>query len=138
MYTLTPDRHFVIDVHPRHPQVAVACGFSGHGFKFASVVGEVLADLAESGNDPPPDRDVPGDAVRLTGCFESSRHTPCAVLADGTRSVPATFRAGLGSCEPAGPPGVYPASPGCAGGTRPCEGRRPGSTPGGDTHDVGA
>ena len=49
MYTLTPDKHFVIDVHPKHPQVSVACGFSGHGFKFASVVGEILADLAERG-----------------------------------------------------------------------------------------
>ena len=49
MYTLTPDKHFVIDVHPRCPQVSVACGFSGHGFKFASVVGEILADLAQSG-----------------------------------------------------------------------------------------
>jgi sarcosine oxidase len=49
MYTVTPDRHFVIDVHPRYPQVSVACGFSGHGFKFAPTVGEVLADLAESG-----------------------------------------------------------------------------------------
>jgi sarcosine oxidase len=49
MYTLTPDRHFVIDVHPRYPNVAVAAGFSGHGFKFASVVGEALADLAEAG-----------------------------------------------------------------------------------------
>lgn len=49
MYTLTPDRHFVIDLHPRHANVAVAAGFSGHGFKFASVVGEILADLAEQG-----------------------------------------------------------------------------------------
>lgn len=49
MYTLTPDRHFVIDHHPRWPQVAVACGFSGHGFKFAPVVGEIVADLAERG-----------------------------------------------------------------------------------------
>jgi sarcosine oxidase len=49
MYTLTPDKHFVIDVHPRFPQVAVACGFSGHGFKFAAAVGEVLADLADAG-----------------------------------------------------------------------------------------
>lgn len=48
-YTLTPDRHFVIDTHPEFPQVALACGFSGHGFKFASVVGEVLADLATAG-----------------------------------------------------------------------------------------
>lgn len=49
MYTNTPDRHFVIDRHPRYPQVTVACGFSGHGFKFASVVGEILADLALDG-----------------------------------------------------------------------------------------
>jgi sarcosine oxidase len=49
LYTHTPDRHFVIDLHPRHPNVAIAAGFSGHGFKFASVVGEVLADLAEKG-----------------------------------------------------------------------------------------
>jgi len=48
MYTVTPDRHFVIDIHPAHPQVIVAGGFSGHGFKFASVVGEVLADLTET------------------------------------------------------------------------------------------
>jgi sarcosine oxidase len=47
MYTVTPDKHFVIDTHTRMPQVSVACGFSGHGFKFASVVGEILADLAE-------------------------------------------------------------------------------------------
>lgn len=45
MYTNTPDEHFVISAHPNHPQVAVAAGFSGHGFKFASVVGEILADL---------------------------------------------------------------------------------------------
>ncbi|HEY1379324.1 MAG TPA: N-methyl-L-tryptophan oxidase [Gemmataceae bacterium] len=49
LYTLTPDRHFVIDRHPEHATVAVAAGFSGHGFKFAPVVGELLADLAETG-----------------------------------------------------------------------------------------
>jgi sarcosine oxidase len=49
IYTLTPDRHFVIDVHPDHPNVVFAAGFSGHGFKFAPVVGEVLADLALTG-----------------------------------------------------------------------------------------
>jgi len=54
MYTLTPDRHFVIDVHPAHPNVAVACGFSGHGFKFAPTVGEVLADLTLDGRTKPP------------------------------------------------------------------------------------
>jgi sarcosine oxidase len=49
LYTLSPDRHFVIDLHPDSPRVVFAAGFSGHGFKFAPVVGEVLADLAERG-----------------------------------------------------------------------------------------
>jgi sarcosine oxidase len=49
MYTNTPDEDFVIDRHPEHPQVSVGVGFSGHGFKFSSVVGEVLADLATKG-----------------------------------------------------------------------------------------
>jgi sarcosine oxidase len=49
MYTNTPDLHFVISLHPDHPQVAIACGFSGHGYKFCSVVGEVLTDLVVDG-----------------------------------------------------------------------------------------
>ena len=49
IYTLSPDRHFVIDLHPDHANVAVATGFSGHGFKFAPAVGEMLADLVEGG-----------------------------------------------------------------------------------------
>jgi sarcosine oxidase len=46
MYTMTPDEHFIIDQHPDYPQVVLAAGFSGHGFKFSSVVGEILCDLA--------------------------------------------------------------------------------------------
>jgi sarcosine oxidase len=49
MYTTTPDEHFVIARHPAHENVVVACGFSGHGFKFVPVVGEILADLAVDG-----------------------------------------------------------------------------------------
>jgi sarcosine oxidase len=49
LYTNTPDRHFIVDRHPTHSQMLYACGFSGHGFKFASVMGEVLADLAIDG-----------------------------------------------------------------------------------------
>lgn len=49
MYSNTPDQHFVIAKHPEHTNVTVACGFSGHGFKFVPVVGEVLADLATTG-----------------------------------------------------------------------------------------
>jgi sarcosine oxidase len=54
LFTNTPDGRFVIDSHPSHPQVTVAAGFSGHGFKFASVVGSVIADLvAEGATDHP-------------------------------------------------------------------------------------
>jgi sarcosine oxidase len=49
MFTNTEDRHFVMDLHPEYPQVSFASPCSGHGFKFASVVGEVMADLAERG-----------------------------------------------------------------------------------------
>jgi sarcosine oxidase len=49
MYTLTPDEHFVIAVHPDHPQVVIASPCSGHGFKFTPVIGEILADLAIDG-----------------------------------------------------------------------------------------
>jgi sarcosine oxidase len=49
LFTNTPDSRFVIDSHPEHPQVTVAAGFSGHGFKFASVVGSVVADLVTDG-----------------------------------------------------------------------------------------
>ncbi len=50
LYTLTPDEHFVLGLHPEHPNVAVACGFSGHGFKFTPVVGEILGDLVAKGS----------------------------------------------------------------------------------------
>jgi len=46
MYTMTPDHDFVIDRHPEHPHVVLATGFSGHGYKFAPVIGEYLAALA--------------------------------------------------------------------------------------------
>lgn len=47
LYTNTPDGHFLVDWHPRHPQVLVVSACAGHGFKFASVVGEVVADLVQ-------------------------------------------------------------------------------------------
>jgi sarcosine oxidase len=46
MYTNTPDEHFIIDRHPADDRVIVASPCSGHGFKFAPVIGETLADLA--------------------------------------------------------------------------------------------
>lgn len=49
MYSLTPDEHFVVDLHPKNRRIVVCGGFSGHGFKFAPVVGEIAADLALTG-----------------------------------------------------------------------------------------
>jgi hypothetical protein len=46
MFVNSPDGHFLLDLHPRYPQVSYASACSGHGFKFASVIGEILADLA--------------------------------------------------------------------------------------------
>ena len=46
MYSMTPDEDFIIDRHPEHEAVVFAAGFSGHGFKFAPVIGSHLADLA--------------------------------------------------------------------------------------------
>ncbi|HTU83679.1 MAG TPA: N-methyl-L-tryptophan oxidase [Candidatus Acidoferrales bacterium] len=51
-YTLTPDGNFVVDRHPHDPSIAIACGFSGHGFKFCPVVGEILSDLVLDGGSP--------------------------------------------------------------------------------------
>lgn len=50
IFTFSPDEHFILDLHPDyHGRVAVAAGFSGHGFKFCSVVGEIMTDLALEG-----------------------------------------------------------------------------------------
>jgi sarcosine oxidase len=49
IFTNSPDEHFTIDLYPGLPQVVVASPCSGHGFKFCSVVGEILADLAQRG-----------------------------------------------------------------------------------------
>jgi glycine/D-amino acid oxidase-like deaminating enzyme len=53
-YTMSPDEQFLIDTHPRHKNVVFSAGLSGHGFKFTSVLGEVMADLALAGTTPLP------------------------------------------------------------------------------------
>lgn len=52
LYTLTDDENFVVDLHPAHSNVVVLAGFSGHGFKFAPVIGEIAAQLALDGGTP--------------------------------------------------------------------------------------
>jgi sarcosine oxidase len=54
LYTNTPDGHFLIDAHPQHRNVLIASACSGHGFKFAPAIGEILADLVQ-GKTPPSD-----------------------------------------------------------------------------------
>jgi sarcosine oxidase len=61
LYTNSPDGHFIIDRHPVHERIVIATGFSGHGFKFATVVGELLADLAMDGRTR-----LPTDFLRLS------------------------------------------------------------------------
>ena len=52
MYTMSPDEHFIVDRHPTEKSVVFAAGLSGHGFKFTSVLGELLANLAMGGYVP--------------------------------------------------------------------------------------
>ena len=54
MYTVTPDRDFLIGPHPQNPNVLVGAGFSGHGFKFSTLVGKILAELAADGTTDSP------------------------------------------------------------------------------------
>jgi sarcosine oxidase len=62
LYTNTPDEHFIIDHLPETgKKVIFAAGFSGHGFKFVSVVGEILADLVIKGR-----TELPADFLRLS------------------------------------------------------------------------
>lgn len=49
MYVMSPDENFIIDRHPEFSNVVFAAGFSGHGFKFCSVAGEILKDLVVDG-----------------------------------------------------------------------------------------
>ncbi|MBI5856682.1 MAG: N-methyl-L-tryptophan oxidase [Sphingobacteriales bacterium] len=61
LYANSPDENFIIDHLPGYDgDVTIACGFSGHGFKFVSVVGEILADLATEGR-----TELPIDFLRL-------------------------------------------------------------------------
>jgi sarcosine oxidase len=68
MYENSPDKHFLIDTLPAHPQVVFAAGFSGHGFKFASVVGALLADLSIDGKTTPD-----ADFLKLQRLHSASR-----------------------------------------------------------------
>uniref|UniRef100_A0A670K9N4 Peroxisomal sarcosine oxidase n=1 Tax=Podarcis muralis TaxID=64176 RepID=A0A670K9N4_PODMU len=71
MYTNTPDEDFVLDRHPHFRNIAIGAGFSGHGFKFAPVVGKILCELS-LGEEPSYDL-VPFQISR----FSSQLKAPC-------------------------------------------------------------
>jgi glycine/D-amino acid oxidase-like deaminating enzyme len=54
MYTMTPDEHFLVGLHPERANVAFVAGLSGHGFKFTPVLGEILAELSLERRTPQP------------------------------------------------------------------------------------
>jgi sarcosine oxidase len=61
LYTMTPDEHFIIDTHPEYPQIVIGSPCSGHGFKFSTMIGRILADLALTGHT---DQDITLFSVR--------------------------------------------------------------------------
>jgi sarcosine oxidase len=68
IYTRSPDEHFALGLHPRAPQIVLASTCSGHGFKFASIFGEIIADLATSRA-----TDKPIDFFRPSRLLDSSQ-----------------------------------------------------------------
>lgn len=50
LYTMTPDEDFIVDIHPEYPQIVFASPCSGHGFKFSTLIGSILTDLALNGS----------------------------------------------------------------------------------------
>jgi sarcosine oxidase len=75
LYTVSPDRHFVIDRHPAHGNVCYAAGLSGHGFKFAPALGQALADLALDGATELPIRFLAAERFRTTSKFTNRAAT---------------------------------------------------------------
>lgn len=49
MITNTPDKNFIIDTHPEQKNIIIGGGFSGHGFKYSSVIGEILSQIIADG-----------------------------------------------------------------------------------------
>ncbi len=81
MYTMSADEHFIVDRHPTDERLVFAAGLSGHGFKFAPVLGEALADLALAGTSKLP--------IEFLSCRRPSlRRRESTTLLRGARSEP--------------------------------------------------
>lgn len=70
LYTMTPDEHFIIDRHPQHPHVVISASCSGHAFKFNTLLGSILRDLA-----------LDGQTVHDIDFFRMSRFADAGVIA---------------------------------------------------------
>ena len=122
LYTNTPDGHFVVDRHPRVPAVLFAGGTSGHGFKLASVLGEILAELATTG------RVRPGRGLPARRPAARSRPAQRRAERRSAALSPASGSAPL-RAPPGRPPDGSASAPGGASAT-PRAGRRSGPSPG--------
>ncbi|HTD62837.1 MAG TPA: FAD-dependent oxidoreductase, partial [Gemmatimonadaceae bacterium] len=60
LYTNTPDERFLVGRHPAHPNVEIVSACSGHGFKFASAIGEIVAERVTSSSGRQPPLEIPG------------------------------------------------------------------------------
>jgi sarcosine oxidase len=60
LYTNTPDERFLVASHPAHPNVEIVSACSGHGFKFASAIGEIVAERVTSSSGRQPPLEIPG------------------------------------------------------------------------------
>jgi monomeric sarcosine oxidase len=74
-YTMTADEDFVIDFHPEHRQIVIASPCSSHGFKFAPVIGQMLADLAVSGTSAYPTARFSLDRTALAETWSAAKAT---------------------------------------------------------------
>jgi sarcosine oxidase len=67
LFTNSSDGDFIIDSHPDHANVVIGAGFSGHGFKFANVIGDILTEMAIDGA-----TDQPTDPLRINRFYSTS------------------------------------------------------------------
>lgn len=89
MYTMTPEEHFIVDRHPSHANVHFGAGFSGHGFKFAPVVGECLAGLSLAASHDTRSNFSASTSGRWARCRRrpSPRRWSCATRARSRRTL---------------------------------------------------
>lgn len=107
LYTLTPDQHFIVDHLPGQPNVAIGTGFSGHGFKFAPVIGRMLIDIVRHG-----DTEYPRELFRISRFAKAPTETTAVVqtkeISTADATEPKTTAKSSTSIRAAAPPPAKP------------------------------